>query len=328
MPKNAAVRAVGSVGHARVAVLTIIDEEFDAVRQVFGATHEVGTTGVYSPVDAGEGGQPSYPFVLAQATQRSNTPAGERPAELARMFRPEVFMVVGIAGGVLRMSDKGDGPRWRGSRPGDVVVAEYVHYGEYAKHLSEGSFRRHFQIDHPASHLVTMHGLAPARDAREPRWHAVIRAERPESGVPEVAVGEILAVEGIAGAPDRAAQGQLLRSYDNAIAVDMESMGVGRALHRLRSSVHYNPTWMCVRGISDPVHVPAVDAAGGAVAVSADADNDEARRMWKPYAAEAAAVYARHIVARLLASPRPAVPRDLGAPAWAFPSGPASPVGG
>lgn len=330
MPEDAAPPVAGRFGHARVAVLTIIDEEFDAVRGVFGAIHEVGTTGIYAPINAAEAGpegRASYPFVLAQATDRSNTPAGERPKELARLLRPEVFVVVGIAGGVMRQRGQGAEAKWKGPGPGDIVVARYVHYGEYAKHLQGGSQRRYFAIDHPASHLVVQHGLGPERDVVAPPWRDEIRAERPVPGQPSVEVGEILAVEGIAGSPSRPAQAEMLGSYDNAIAVDMESMGVGRALHDMRSSVHYNPTWMCVRGISDPVYVLAESSDGDTPSGPPGEDNNTARAAWKPYAAEAAAVYAKRIVERILKAPRPPVPADQGASAWNFPTASPETVG-
>lgn len=321
-------RVAGRHGHARVAVLTIIDEEFNAVREVFGATDEIGTTGIYAPAradlaDGGVAGQ--FPFVLAQSPERSNIPASEATRQLSAAFRPEIFVVVGIAGGVRRANMSGGGVVWSGASTGDVVIASYVHYGEYAKHLPGGTRRRYFQIDHPAAGLVQMHGKAPERDLSGPPWHAAIRAPRPAAGAPAVTVGEILAVEAVAAAPDRDAQAAMLAAYDNAVAVDMESMGVGRAMHEIRASVHYNPRWMCVRGISDPVLVYPEDPDDRKAAIleaGAASDNDAQRKAWKPYAAEAAAVYARLIVERILRTSRPAVPADDGAPQWAFPPRP------
>lgn len=321
-------RLAGRHGHARVAVLTIIDEEFEAVREVFGATDEIDTTGIYAPgPEDAPGGDAvkQFPFVLAQSPERSNVPASEATRQLAAAFRPEIFVVVGIAGGVRRARMSDGGVVWSGASTGDVVIASYVHYGEYAKHLPGGTRRRYFQIDHPSAGLVQMHGKTPERNLSGPPWHEAIRAKRPVEGTPAVTVGEILAVEAVAADPDREAQATMLADYDNAAAVDMESMGVGRAMHEIRSSVHYNPRWMCVRGISDPVLVYPDDPVERDAAVrdaGVEDDNDAQRKAWKPYAAEAAAVYARLIVERILRSGRPPVPADAGAPQWAFPARP------
>lgn len=311
-------RLEGRRGHARVAVLTVIDQEFNAVRAALGADHEVGQSGVYSPVHC-PGSTVGVPFVLAQSSSRSNTPASHTTGKLVEWFRPEVVLLVGIAGGVVRPYVADGSVRWKGPGLGDVVVAEYVHYADFVKNVPMGRLLRYFPFDQPAAGLVTGHARAVYRTiAGVQPWHAGL-GQRPVPGQPAVHVGEVVAVEGVAGNPDSEQQRSILERFDNAAAVDMESMGVGRALHDARSDVHYNPTWMCVRGISDLVRTHGTgfnDAQQRLVTDAVSADNNQERSLWKPYAAASAAAYTRRLLERLLARPRSASPADDGAGHW------------
>ena len=301
----------GRHGHARVAVLTIIDEEFDAAQTALGAMNEVGVTGVFSPIS---GSKATHPFVLAQSSDRSNTPASNTLSQLVEYFRPEVFLVVGIAGGIQR-SKQGPANRtlWDGPRPGDVVVANYIHYGEFTKNLDRQQYARYFALDHPSSHLISAHARTIERNGGS-SWCKEIKARRPTAGVPIVRVGELIAIECIAGDPKSEKEIHLLRRFDNAIAVDMESMGIARALHELRNSVHYNPTWMCIRGISDRVREKSTEASR----TTLERGNNAERAQWKKYAAAAASTFAKRTLERLLCCKRLPVPADPGAPAWTF----------
>jgi nucleoside phosphorylase len=103
-----------------------------------------------------------------------------------------------------------------------------------------------------------------------------------------------------------------LARFDHAIAVDMESIGVARALHDMRADVHYNPRWMCIRAISD--RVPAVGE--GQVVDLPAGGNDEERQLWKTYAGAVAGAFTRRILQRLLSEPREEHPMDPSAPAY------------
>jgi nucleoside phosphorylase len=122
--------------------------------------------------------------------------------------------------------------------------------------------------------------------------------------------GEIVALEFLAGDASAEQQREIFAQYDHALAVDMESAGVARAMHRARSSVHYGPVWIGLRGISDRT------AASLEAEKALGSDNDAERSEWRDYAAAAAARVALLLVERLLSRSRPPEVADPGAPAW------------
>lgn len=301
----------GRRGHARVAVLTVIEDEFDAALQALGATHEIGVTGIFAPVAVDEP-KPRVPFVVGRCAHRSNMPAQSSTTRMVEDWRPEVLVLVGIGGGIMRAHVAGGGIEWEGPSPGDIVLAEYIHYAEFTKNVPSGSKLRYFPIDQPTSSLVQAHGDA-LRIASQGSgsWHAQLSMARPGLGTPVLHIGEIVAVEGVAGDPMNAHQKTYLKEFDHAVAVDMESAGVARALHEARSDVHYNPRWMCIRAISDRVY--AVTSEEEEVALP-EVENNEEREKWKEYAVAVAGGLTQRVLGRLLASPREAAPADPGAP--------------
>jgi nucleoside phosphorylase len=314
----------GRHGHARVAVLTVIPEEFDAIRDAVRAYEEVGITGMFVPcaLPKQKDGTVTYPFVIAQCPNRSNTPASQQTRRLLEYFRPEIIILVGIAGGIQRLSNVDGTPMWVGPGPGDVVVADYVHYADFTKNISSGHFLRYFPIDHPSTYLVGAHAHTVVRSRpNDVPWFDRLPRDRPDDGTPQHYVGEIVALEGVAGDPKSARQQEVLKLFDNALAVDMESMGVGRAIHESRDQTHYNPLWMCVRGISDVVRSDEdaqiyTTANRSSATTTTQDDNDETRQKWKHYAAAVAARYTVLLLERLLRENRPEVPADPGAPAY------------
>jgi nucleoside phosphorylase len=301
----------GRRGHARVTVLTVIEDEFDAALHALGATHEIGVTGVFSPVVIGEP-KPRLPFVVGRCAHRSNMPAQSSATRIIEDWRPEVLVLVGIGGGIMRGRVGDQGVEWEGPCPGDVVVAEYIHYAEFTKNVPSGSNLRYFPIDQPTSSLVQTHGdaLRIAGQGAE-SWHAQLPVVRPGPESPALHIGEIVAVEGVAGDPMNAHQKTYLQRFDHAAAVDMESGGVARALHEARSHVHYNPRWMCIRAISDRVYAVTSEEEEAALP---EVENNEEREKWKQYAVAVAAGLTRRVLERLLAEPREAAPADPGAP--------------
>ncbi|GAA2400229.1 hypothetical protein [Streptomyces coeruleofuscus] len=321
--------------HARLAVLTIIDEEFEAVKNDLGANYEVDTTGAWAPISQSVAiaqaeknvKYVTYPFVVAQASERSNSPANEQIRRLVERFRPEVFVVIGVAGGVQRAERiSNDEIRWTGPVPGDIVVANYVHYADYTASLPQGEFLRYYALDHPSAVLITDH----ARAIRHYPWHETVKLNPPTTSVtpsttsvtPRVHIGEIVATESIKGNPSSDDQVRIVKLFDKALAIDMESAGVGRSIHDLRCHYHYNPIWICIRAISDSVRAedPDMDPEIRKLADPGLLENNKLERgQWKEYAAAVAAAYARSLIARLLSSPRPPTPRDPGADRWSFP---------
>jgi nucleoside phosphorylase len=187
---------------------------------------------------------------------------------------------------------------------GDVVIGEYIHYADYGKDLPGKFVPRYFPLAHPTPSLVRRH----TDWLKLGGWaHDMLK---PGSGTsPTIFHGEIVAVEAVAGNPGSMRQQGWIKHFDKALAVEMESGGVARAIHDT-DSVHYNPRWFVIRGISDSV------VGGAAAAKLLSRSNQEERNHWHEYAAQVAARVTRLLTQRLVKSPRLAHPEQPGSPAW------------
>jgi nucleoside phosphorylase len=158
---------------------------------------------------------------------------------------------------------------------GDVVIADYVDYSEFRKLSGGRSALRRIPYDHPSHALRTKftHPLSVAS-----AWAARITTARPdgEARLPRAHIGNVLACEKLLGDPENAYQKSILDEFDKAVAIDMESYGFARAVFEARWSVHYNPQYAVIRGISD---------------IANETGNNAVRELWRDYAAEAAAAF-------------------------------------
>src|SRR4051794_23994911 len=112
----------GRHGKTTVGVLTVIQEEFDAAKAALGAEVRYRRTRYW------HGGVGHERFVLAKMADRTNVAAFEATRDMIEHWRPDVLVVVGIAGG-LASGDAG---------LGDVVIPDFVHYGEFRKLTERG----------------------------------------------------------------------------------------------------------------------------------------------------------------------------------------------
>jgi nucleoside phosphorylase len=234
--------------------------------------------------------------VLSQLADRGNVAASEGIAKLVEHWRPEVILISGIAGGI----EADDGPQL-----GDLVVPDYIHYADFRKITEMGDRLRYAAYDQPTVSIRDEHvaGLIV-----EKKWIARVEQSRPAApgdiegagASPKVHVGAIVATEKILGDPDHPEQERIFVTFDHAVAVDMESYGVARAVHGARTEVGYNPRLCIVRGISDIVRRHAgeeeEEARAGGPGVTVQINNDE-RSLWKAYAADVAAAFAAEFVA-------------------------------
>lgn len=236
----------------------------------------------------------AFNMVARCATERANISASEMVARFIEDFYPEMFLLVGTAGGL-------------GSRHvslGDVVTADYVEYSEFAKIAPGGVFFRKFPRDHPSISLrenLVSHALD------DMTWKATICASwpgggAPPSGQPQATEGNIISSDKIWGDPSNAQQRALFSYYGKAIACEMEAAGVARAICAARQWIDYNPRYLVIRGISDLADSPTAE---------------EDRPLWTTWAAAAAAAFAAGLADTYLTAPRPA----LGANSPAAPSG-------
>lgn len=258
----------GRVGSALVVVLTIVKEEFDAARLALGATNFIGDTNYYYRSFANG----RYDIVLCRTADRGNSASALATKDLIEDLRPEFLLLVGIAGGMAGRD---------GVSLGDVVIADHVELYEMRKLVDGQDRTRRTAIDHPS--FLLRHQVA-LRAEEEERWLRRVTAQRPVGGEPKIIVGNLIAGEKILGDGANEYQKKILTEFDKAIAVDMESHGVARAVYEARGTRHYNINYLVVRGISD-----LVDGA----------DNNETRRAWRDYAASAAAAFASDIADRV-----------------------------
>lgn len=264
----------GRIGKSTVAILTITTEEFDGVRTIFGLTQELpGSPYAVQRPDS----KNNYSIVLRRAPGQTNVVSAHLTLKVLEDFRPHYLFLIGTAGGHSRRED---------INLGDVVVANYIDYSGYWK-LKDGAFEeRKNACDHPSAHLLE--NFAEGLRRSPTPWRSRLQVARPP-GSPDAKalVGGVVAGELLLGDSDNAEQKRILGQYRKALAFEMESFGVARTVYQFRSSVHYNPQFLIVRGISDLVDRDA-------------ALNDDQRKMWTPIAVEAAATFAKTLIESLL----------------------------
>lgn len=293
---------IGSTGHhARVVLFTITDKEFpvasDLLEQL-APMAEVDTTGAHTfsgCLDTEE-----LPFVLVQQFgPRANFAAASSINKLIRDFKPQYFLVIGTAGGVHRPEDDEAEPyTWEGPRRGDVVFSEYVHYGSFMKVSRSEYLMRHQPMDQPSTVLFNQ-----ARGVmREGSWPDLSRKfRRPTDPAPRAKSVEILSGETVQDNPLEPVQQFLMKHFDRAGAIEMESGGVAERLYSTRETVHYAPGFLTIRGVSDIVY------ARGRKRQLRQSDlpqstrsKTEERDEWSPVAAASATAFAVALTDRLV----------------------------
>ncbi len=266
-------RLRGRLGSARIALVTVVDEERDALLNAFG----IGVNIPGKPYFVRElKEQHQYDIVTLQASDRSNLPAGEAVANLVEDFRPEYAFLIGTAGGVKGRDNL---------TLGDVVVADYVDYIELRKWLDGDDMPRRIPYDHPSLNLRDAYAR-PQSVTKE--WVTRVPENiRPEPGTPKLLIGNIMAAEKIMGDPTKEEQKRILKEFGKALAVDTESVGFAREVFKARKYAHYNLQYLVIRGVSDDVN---------------DVANQSLRERWRNYASATAVALAFVIVEKLLAT--------------------------
>lgn len=253
----------GRVGRADIVVLTVLDVEFDAARRLLRLQSRIPRTSYYTTHAERETRRRRV--VTMRMADRGNVPAAEAVQDAIEDFYPGYLILVGIGGGFANRE---------GLRLGDVVVADYIDYAEFAK-LQDGELKQRKQAhDHPSLFLRAT--IASA--AGDSEWQHLIDVRKPDgsTGKPRWVEGNLLAGEKVWSDQGSGYQQAVMEYFDKAIVVEMESFGVARATFKARYQPEYNPQLMVIRGISDLV----------------DQDNsNEQRAFWAEYAATSAAAF-------------------------------------
>jgi adenosylhomocysteine nucleosidase len=265
-------RIPGRDGSATVAIITIVDQEHDAVKLAGNFEDFIGDTAFLCRTKENES---IFDIILAKSSDRSNIPCTELVKEIAERFRPEYILLSGIAGGVSSRDDV---------QLGDIVVADHVDWYEMRKMVDGRSNIRRQAFDHPS---IFLRETITHRVKAKAKWIENIRVARPKIGKPKVIEGNLIAGDKILGDLENSYQKEILEYFDKALAVDMESYGLARGVYRARGTRHYNLNYLVIRGISDLVD---------------QADNDGTRTEWRDYAAAAAAAFAMSVADEIVST--------------------------
>ena len=237
-----------------------------AVHTVFGLTERVSGR----PYFMAPGDNPVCPMLVNREVGRTNIQSGDCIRDVIEHWRPEALILCGVAGGISEHEN---------IRPGDVVIPDYIHYCSFAKLSENGQQRRYLPYDHPSLSLHSNYA-APLRN--DSSWVTEeLRNLMPRKRSPRVFIGSLIAGDKVYGDPNSEEQARLIEDFDDAIAVDMESVGLCRAVAASRTDPQYNPRLLIVRSISDIV---------------GHATNNVQRAKYKKISAFAAATFAHRVV--------------------------------
>lgn len=290
--------------------MTVTDKEMPVAQDVFSACGplvEVDELAAYTCRQFAY--ETHLPFVLVRALDRGNLSMPHDIQHWMYEFRPQAFLLVGTAGGIWRPVDAGRNS-WRGPRRGDVVVSEYVHFGDYRKVTQTGDRLRYHRLEQPADYLLTQARPLINEPASWHQWLGSTWQDAPHN--PVATEVEMVVGEQIQDNPMHATQQFLMQTFDRAGATEMEAAGIAQALHSLRRTATYAPMYLSLRGVSDliwacgpdgPLTESDVERAkqfdaeqtGGAAQ-----DKTLERGVWSPRAAAAASAFALGLVERLV----------------------------
>jgi nucleoside phosphorylase len=277
MRKRRLDTASGILGSASIALMTVTEQEFPTVRDIFGLAENISNSGYYVK----KANARDHDVVLRRSSGQTNLISAELAGDIIFDFRPEFIFLIGTGGGYEGRD---------GLALGDVVVADYIEFSGYWKYKDHQVLRRKIAHDHPSLNVRDNHA-EPIRVTAN-GWRGLINRNRPPEAParqPTVHIGEIVSGDILLGDPDNAEQKRILEhpAFDKALAFEMEAVGVARTIYKARKWVTYNPQFVVIRGISDPVNT---NAAG----------NQNTRITWTPYAVAAAAAVSKVVADRIL----------------------------
>ncbi|WP_189301260.1 5'-methylthioadenosine/S-adenosylhomocysteine nucleosidase [Streptomyces cinerochromogenes] len=212
------------------AVLTALPEEYAAVRSHLvrpeTRVHRLGTV-----VEVGELPGCPWPVAIAECGEGGRT-AATLTERIATWLEPEALFFVGIAGGL-----KDD------LALGDVVVAAKVHAYGGGKVTSDGFLARPDSV-RPAHALEQAARSALRRGSS--RWtDRVITGPPAPTAAPKVHFRPLASGDVLLNSAECPLREQLHHTYNDAVAIEMESAGFAHAAH-LADLPH-----LAIRGISD-----------------------------------------------------------------------------
>jgi nucleoside phosphorylase/tetratricopeptide (TPR) repeat protein len=262
----------------RALILTAIGLERQAVLSHISGphldTHPSGTIYTLGRFDEGVGWD-----VAIVEMGAGNSRAATESTRGCEYFTPDVVMMVGVAGGLKDV------------QRGDVVAASRIDGYESGKEASEGFAPR------PTGGSASYRLEQCARAVRSAGTWTSRRRESSEP-LPRAYIGPIVSGEKVVANLDSSTARLIRQQYSEALAVDMEGIGV------LEAARQADVTMTVVRGISDLIQEKAASDAQG----------------WQEVAAENAAAFAFEMLASFTPPPPPGSPPVTAPPGpWVLP---------
>lgn len=249
-PRGSQASAANTQTERAALIVTALALEFAAVTAHLAAVEEFeGPDGTI--YESGRfGGMYGDWRVTVLETGAGNVRAATAVSRAVDFLEPELVIMVGVAGGLKDV------------QLGDVVVAERVYWVESGKETESGLLPRPVVLE--SSHRI----LERARACRRREdWRTRVPGD---AGASAVHIGPVAADEKVLASPASVTAKLIKANYGDALAVEMESAGVFRAL----APFPYIER-LAVRGISDLVAGKAESDASG----------------WQPRAAGRAAAF-------------------------------------
>ncbi|HET6999095.1 MAG TPA: hypothetical protein VFI03_10950 [Solirubrobacterales bacterium] len=252
---------------ADFGILTVVGEAWSAAQALFGEPTEVqphsGQDWWVWDLEVEDGG--SVRVVIDSAVDRFNIPAQEAATTMLDVWRPRFLLVADIGGG---FADR------EGLKLGDLIVASGIEYYSLVKETPDGDEARDFPFQPPAP--GPRKGIGHLHERVQDWWRAIpaARPETVEREIPAILQGQVIGGERLLSDPNSPTVAALAERYPKALAVDMETVGVARAVYAAQQKEIFTQFGM-LRGVSDYVDLTGLD-------------NQETRDDTKPYAAAVA----------------------------------------
>lgn len=252
------------------------------------------------------GADGSTHFVVeGQAPERSLLPAQSFATRMLDAWAPRRLLIADCGGGI----QNGVTTVHKDVKLGDIVVGESLHYYELKKLKPRrgdpgpiGWLRSLFDNRRRTAIYIswlpispTLRAQARRLDELSPGWSNRLTAPRPETnGGPTLLPGDLVSGDKLLGDAKSAEVKEIVDTYERALAVDMETVGVAHAALGAADR-GLGLSFLALRGISD-----WIDGDG----------NQKARNEWKSAACEAAVAAAVGLIGAAPAAIAGASPRN------------------
>lgn len=228
--KNINSKSIPEISSRNQAViLTAIPEEYDAVRSHLTNLKEEQCKGTIYEIGQFVTGSNNLWNIAIVEIGMHNPNAALEAERASGYFKPNVILFVGVAGGIKDVNI------------GDVVAVTKAYGYEYGKETESFKTR-------PEAPESTYDLIQRARSiARNEKWIDRIHGEFKQ--LPKAFVGPIASGEKVLASTQSTTYELIRSSYNDALAIDMESVGFLRATHANRELMS-----IVIRGISDLIN--------------------------------------------------------------------------